>query len=209
MLKQLQSIVLSYILFTYISIFLVDIGDAYMVVSGLPTSNITPELTAATGIYCGLAFVKAAKGLYAIAKDGKKIDVEIRAGVHSGMVVAGVVGKLMPRYCLFGDTVNTASRMESNGVKNKVHISKATMDLAKPIIENIQTYHNEDHKKKLMKSSQLLINARNRNRENQKTTNIFTNIHITNRGQIPIKGKGEMETYFIEEIMVENEVDLE
>ncbi|MCK5102773.1 MAG: adenylate/guanylate cyclase domain-containing protein, partial [Cyclobacteriaceae bacterium] len=60
---------------------------------------------------------------------------ELRVGIHTGPIVAGVVGKKKYAYDIWGDTVNIASRMESNGEVGKVNISAVTHDLVKDHFE--------------------------------------------------------------------------
>ncbi|XP_054656735.1 guanylate cyclase 2G [Dunckerocampus dactyliophorus] len=101
------------------------IGDAYMVASGLPISNGLQHAVEISTM--ALHFLSSIKHFR--IRHMPSESLAIRIGIHSGPVVAGVVGSTMPRYCLFGDTVNTASRMESNSLPLKIHISQRTADI--------------------------------------------------------------------------------
>ncbi|KAG5448783.1 Nitrogen permease reactivator protein, partial [Clonorchis sinensis] len=129
------------------------IGDAYMVASGVPRRNGCRHATAITDMSLDLVNVSRDFVIPHMPQE----PLKIRVGIHSGPVCAGVVGLKMPRYCLFGDTVNTASRMESNGEAYKIHCSDTT--------------HN------LLEES--------------------GGFEFERRGTILVKGKGEMQTWWV------------
>lgn len=112
------------------------IGDAYMVVSGLPIRNGDRH----AGEIASMALHMLRKINRFEIKHRRGEPVKLRIGIHSGHCVAGVVGLKMPRYCLFGDTVNTASRMESTGEAFKIHISEAT----KTLLDRLGGYRYEE-----------------------------------------------------------------
>uniref|UniRef100_A0A669AXZ7 Guanylate cyclase n=1 Tax=Oreochromis niloticus TaxID=8128 RepID=A0A669AXZ7_ORENI len=99
------------------------IGDAYMVASGVPVPN---GIRHATEIANMALDILSAVGTFKM-RHMPDVPVRIRIGLHTGPCVAGVVGLTMPRYCLFGDTVTTASRMESSGMPYRIHVHQSTV----------------------------------------------------------------------------------
>ncbi|KAG6800743.1 atrial natriuretic peptide receptor 1 isoform X1 [Apis mellifera caucasica] len=129
------------------------IGDAYMVVSGLPVRNGTNHAREIAKMSLALRDTVMTFRI----RHRPSEQLKLRIGMHSGPCVAGVVGLKMPRYCLFGDTVNTASRMESNGEALKIHVSPKT----KEILDTFGTFE------------------------------------LVCRGEVTLKGKGTMTTYWL------------
>lgn len=100
------------------------IGDAYMAVAGIPIWN---ENHAEDAMQLAIEMQRFIKTL----KDPSGNILKMRIGIHSGPVVAGVIGRKKFAYDLWGDAVNTASRLESHGVSGKIQISESTYNLLK------------------------------------------------------------------------------
>jgi adenylate cyclase len=100
------------------------IGDCYMVAAGVPTPR--PDHARALALVA-LDMIDAVRSADAVGYLG----VELRIGINSGPVVAGVIGRKRFLYDLWGDAVNTASRMESQGMPGRIQITRATYELLK------------------------------------------------------------------------------
>lgn len=124
-----------------------------MVASGLPVRN--GMLHAREIARMSLALLRTVRSFS--IRHRPQEQLKLRIGIHTGPCAAGIVGLKMPRYCLFGDTVNTASRMESNGLPLKIHVSPAT----KEALERFKTFR------------------------------------LELRGDVELKGKGTMTTYWL------------
>ncbi|CAD5226160.1 unnamed protein product [Bursaphelenchus xylophilus] len=131
-----------------------SVGDDTLVVSGLPVRNGNRHVKEIANL--SLAFMNGVAVFRIPHLPHEK--VQLRIGFHSGPCVAGVVGLAMPRYCLFGDTINTASRMCSNGRPDRIHLSSDSNKLLQQI----------------------------------------GGFATLSRGELIIKGKGVMETFFLE-----------
>ena len=104
------------------------IGDAYMAAGGLPKENTSHPIDVVLAAEDILTFMAQLKQ----ERIEKNLPFfEIRIGIHSGPVIAGIVGIKKFSYDIWGDTVNTASRMESSGEINKINISGNTYELIK------------------------------------------------------------------------------
>jgi class 3 adenylate cyclase len=102
------------------------IGDAYMVVSGLPTENPHHARD-----ICNMAL--AMQDFLHEFNQREGLSLQIRIGINSGAVIGGVIGPKKFTFDLWGDTVNLASRLESTGIPSMIHVSQSTYELTRDL----------------------------------------------------------------------------
>lgn len=104
------------------------IGDSYMAAGGLPVPS---DDSVKNTILAGLEMVECMTNLKQKQLDKDNSSFEMRVGIHTGPVIAGIVGTTKFQYDIWGDTVNIASRMENSGEVGKVNISRSTYEWIK------------------------------------------------------------------------------
>jgi tetratricopeptide (TPR) repeat protein len=158
------------------------IGDAYMAVCGAPMANNQHALMAAQAALDMLDTMKTLTvKIPAHLADGMAKDsignIKVRIGIHCGEAIGGVIGDKKYSFDLWGVTVNTASRMESKGLMGHVHVSG---DFVQELLNTVSA---NTH---LMPEQEIIIPD--------------TKIKAIPRGIMDIKGKGAMQTYFLERV---------
>ncbi len=108
------------------------IGDAYLAVGGIPVANRTHPVDC---VLAALAMVRATDRLRVEHEARGEPAWGIRIGIHTGPLVAGVIGTEKFAYDVWGDTVNTASRLESSGVPGRVNLSESTYQRVRDFFE--------------------------------------------------------------------------
>lgn len=108
------------------------IGDAYMCAGGLPTPNDTHPVDA---VNAALDMQRELHTLMSERSAAGKPVLEMRTGIHTGPVIAGVVGSHKFAYDIWGDTVNTAARLEQGGQEGKINISETTYQQVKHLFK--------------------------------------------------------------------------
>ncbi|KAG5681351.1 hypothetical protein PVAND_010795 [Polypedilum vanderplanki] len=121
---------------SYPNIYKVEtVGDKYMAVSGLPDECENHAVSIAR---LALDMIDKAVSV----KMGNQ-PIQVTVGIHSGEVVTGVIGHRMPRFCLFGNSVNLTSRTETTGIKGKINVSEETYNLLCDKVNYDPTMHLE------------------------------------------------------------------
>jgi class 3 adenylate cyclase len=146
------------------------IGDAYMAVAGAPLPQDDHALCAA---HFALDVAETIREFRTPTNE----QIDLRIGIHSGRLVAGIIGENKFAYDLWGDAVNMASRMESHGEAGRIHVS-------------------EEFVKELIVDSGQWIVPETLTTKNLSLVNCQLSVEA--RGEIEIKGKGLMRTYFLE-----------